>query len=37
MLVVVRERGGKMCFGWVPPPWEDKVWKGIRMGRVEIT
>jgi hypothetical protein len=37
MLVVVRERGGKMCFGWAPPPREDKLWKGIRMGRVEIT
>jgi hypothetical protein len=37
MLVVVRERGGKMCFGWAPPPREDEVWMGIRMGHVEIT
>jgi len=33
---VVRERGGKPCFGWAPPPWEDEVWKRIRMGHVEI-
>ena len=37
LLAVVRARGGKPCFGWAPPPWEDGVWKGIRMGHVEIT
>ena len=37
LLAVVRERGGKLCFGWAPPPQEDGVWKRIRMGRVEIT
>ena len=37
LLAMVRERGGKPCFGWAPPPWEDRVWKGIRMGHVEIT
>ena len=37
LLVVVRERGGKPCFGWAPPPSEYGVWKGIRMGHVEIT
>jgi len=34
---VVRERRGKPCFGWALPPREDRVWKGIRMGHVEIT
>jgi hypothetical protein len=37
LLAVVRERGAKPCFGWAPPPREDRVWKGIRMGRMEIT
>ena len=36
LLAVVRESGGKPCFGWAPPPREYGVWKGIRMGRVEI-
>ena len=30
-------KGRELVFGWVPPPQEDRVWKGIRMGHVEIT
>ena len=36
LLTVVKEMGGKPCFGWAPPPREDRVWKGLRMGHVEI-
>ena len=27
-----KRKGRETCFGWALPPWEDGVWKGIRMG-----